>query len=86
MKTLFSTGPGFFWAETPNGSNVPKGKMRIHCARIECYELDESDGDLETTFDLLVAKAEDSKEIARSLVSLHDSLGMNIVGLKKQAQ
>lgn len=86
MKTVFSTGPGWFWAETPDGSDVPDGKMRIHCARIECYELDESQGDLETTFELLVAKSENNRDVARSLVSLHSSLGMNIVELKKEAQ
>lgn len=86
MKTLFSTGPGWFWAEISEGSDVPKGKMRIHCARIECYELDESQGDFELGFDVLASKAEYSKEIARSLVSLHDSLGLNIAELKKHAQ
>ena len=88
MKTVFSLGPGWFWSEVPaKGSKMPRGRMRIHCARLESYDLDEKEsGDMDTTFQLLVAQAEGNPSIARVLLKLHESLGKNLEQLKQQAK
>ncbi len=77
MKTIIATGPGFYAADSDKMPSVPKGKLRVYCARIEVYELDETQGDLDTSFELLVAKAEKQPGLANALLKLADSLEAN---------
>lgn len=86
MTTVMSSGPGFFWAETPDRHPaIPAGGLRVHCARIETYDLDPSVDDLNTSFELLVAKSENNPQLAKALIALHQALGANLAILKQEA-
>lgn len=79
MKTALQTGPGFFAGEsTKNNTKVPKGKMWLYCARIETYEVDNlSPQDLETQFELLMAKCLRTPGLANILLILGKCIEAN---------
>lgn len=89
MKTVFSTGPGFYAASTRKvDDTVPPDKIRMFIARVEAY-----DGPLalgtdfdKTEFKLLPAMAEGKPEVARALLQLHSSLSANLELLKQEAK
>lgn len=74
MVTAFSTVPGFYAAvDSRHDSNVPKGKLRIMCARLESYDMDvgnEEEPALDSSFIILASMAEGKPEVARALLSL----------------
>lgn len=77
MKTAFQTGPGFFAAnDCRHEPAVPPGVMRVYCARLEAYDIEpeKNQDDAETSFELLVAKAEGNPELARVLLRLKEAL------------
>lgn len=89
MKTIFSTGPGFYAASTHEFDDlVTPGNLRLFIARIEAYELPAKTG---TEFDkhefmLLPAMASNKPEVARALLQLHASLSQNLRQLKIEAK
>ena len=89
MKTAFSTGPGFYAANTRKvDDTVPPGMMRFYIARIEAYDGPLSKGsDLaDTEFKLLPAMADGRPEVARALLQLHSALAGNLEMLKAEAK
>lgn len=86
METIFQTGPGFFAANTAETRpEVPKGKLRVYCVRLEAYDLDDSEDDLDTSFSVLFAKAEGDPQIARTLLTLGETIKGNEAMLRKEA-
>lgn len=79
MTTIFQSGPGLYAAETPEGNaSVAPGTMRVYCARIEAYDLSASEqSDMDTSFHILFAKAENDPRIARALLKLGDTIAVN---------
>lgn len=83
MKTVYSTGPGFYAADTTEGDpTVPPNVLRVYCVRMESYDLD-CKTDLSLSFHLIFAKAEEDKRIAKSLLSLRDAINANETILKR---
>ncbi len=92
MKTVLRTQPGFFAAETNKSGErpgIPKGKMHIHVAIIETYELDlhaDKQGDLDISFPILAAlpslmmNDEEEQDKAIKLKTLLLQLGEHIKG------
>jgi hypothetical protein len=89
MNTVFQTGPGFFAANTNEGdSAVPKGRIRILCARLEAYDLEiknESDMD-DIKFEVLFAKAEGKPQLAKAMLALADAINGNRAMLEAEAK
>lgn len=56
---------------------VPKDKIHVFCIRTECYELDSSDADSETTFQVLFAQCEGNPKLARALLTLAETIKVN---------
>lgn len=85
MKTILSSGPGFFAADTWNyDSDVPEKCIRMYLARLEIYDIDtDSEEDDATSFELLVAKAENNPMIAKALLKLGKSIEDNRENLEK---
>lgn len=79
MKTIASHAPGFFAARTnQSDKSIPEGKIQIAVARIEIYELDGNEQrDMDTTFLILAAKAENDPRMARALLDLEAHLTSN---------
>jgi hypothetical protein len=88
MKTVFSTGPGFYAANTQaHDDTIPPDMMRFFVARIEAYD---GPARPNTEFDklefkLLPAMAQDRPDVARALLQLHSSLSANLEQLKIEA-
>ena len=72
MTTAFSTGPGFFAANTRKADRtILPNTLRVLCARIEAYDIPEGDAiGLDTNFTVLFAMAEGRPDIARAMLSL----------------
>lgn len=78
MNTAFQTGPGFFAVVThDHDPTIPEGKMRVYCARLEAYDLPIQGSDPDPTFELLVAKSEDDKRVAKALLLLEENIKAN---------
>lgn len=87
MKTAFSTGPGFFAADTSgHDRDLPPGVMRVYCARMEAYDLpiDASQEDLDTNFQVLFSQAEGNPEIAKAMLKLSGAIESNRKFLESQ--
>lgn len=84
MKTVFKSGPGWFWAETSDhNKKIKKGKMLVHCVIFETYELDaENEIDLDTEFQVLPSMSENSKDLQNRLLSLLNVLANNHDNMK----
>ena len=83
MKTALSTGPGFFAADSSDHNpKVKKGKVRIYCAKIEVYDIDDSEADNNTVFEILFAKAEKDPLVAEALLKLGGTIQANEENLK----
>ncbi len=88
MKTVFSTGPGFYAAATNKSDDrIPEGMMRFWVARLEAYDGPARFGTENDAleFKVLCAMAENNPDVARALVQLHDALASNLERLKKEA-
>lgn len=87
MKTAFQTGPGFYWAATSKTiPKLPANTIRVHCARLEAYDIENNKLDDETRFELLVAQAEGKPEIATALIALHKNIEGNLPLLREIAR
>ncbi len=88
MITKFSTGPGFYAAQTNEGNpKIPKGTIRLYVARIEAYDGPAALGDDmdKVEFTVLPAMAENNPEVAMALIQLHSALSGNLDQLKIEA-
>ncbi len=89
MKTAFSTGPGFYEANTnKTDKSIPPGVIRIHCARLEAYDITGSPDDVgnEVQFTVLFAMAEKDKRLAKALLGLGRAINGNRKLLEEMAQ
>lgn len=88
MTTIFQTGPGFFSAVTNDKDrSVPVGKMRIYCARIEAYDLDQEERmDMDTNVTILFSMAEKDPKVALVPLRLGDAIGRNRKNLEAFAK
>ena len=83
MKSVFQTGPGFFAADSNKVlPELEDGVLRIYCARIEAYDIEDQESDREMSFKVLFAMCEDNPELARALLKLGDAIGANEEVLK----
>lgn len=86
MKTIMSSGPGFFTARSRKvDPEIPAGALRIYVARIEIYEIPPGNEMDDISFELLVAKAQDNPTMAKALIELGKAISANKVMLEKEA-
>lgn len=89
MKTAFSTGPGFFAANTrATDDTIPAGTLRMLIARVEAYDGPLAKGTAfdQMEFKLLVEMADGRPDVARALLALHAALAGNLELLKAEAK
>lgn len=83
MKTIMSSGPGFFTARSRKADpEIPAGALRIYVARIEIYEIPPGNGMDDISFEL---QAQDNPTMAKALIELGKAISANKVMLEKEA-
>jgi len=89
LETVFSTGSGLYAANSiVNDKSIAPGKIRLLFARIDVYDIEAKTGTEfdEMSFMLLAALAQGRPDIARALITLHETLAANLPLLKHEAQ